>query len=89
MMSDIIDAHSPLHSVDDDCRTGDKVSANQDCKDEHSDDVLEEEASPTGDGDRVLIHFREILLDEVSGEHVMSLLGLEKSRENSAIEDCQ
>ena len=92
----------PADYVDFGGSSGDDKSANHGCEPDDeppADENGEEEAErtpadgPDADADVLddptflRIHFRELPKDSVSREHVISLLGPEKSKENSTVED--
>jgi len=82
--------NSPTHTAEDDGpASGDDPSANQDAatiKDPY-DTLTEGGTIYAADNAEVLIHFREIPKDSISRDHVVSLMGPEKSKDNSAVEE--
>ena len=89
MMSD--NSLSPSHP-EEASLSGDEAAANQIQKSTNDDpyDGLTEGTTRYAGGEvAVLVHFREIPKDSITREHVISLLGPEKSKESSAIEERQ
>ena len=84
---DFCDSSSDEKSDYQDCEPDDGPPSDENGKEKESTPAEADAAVLDDDATLLRIHFRELPKDSVNREHVISLLGPEKSKENSTIED--